>query len=217
MGQLRVYLADDHTILREGLVTLINRQSDMQIVGQAGDGQTVLRQAPQIKPTVVVMDISMPKLNGIEATERLKQIAPETKIVVLSRYCDVGHLRLILQAGAAGYVSKQSGAADLLTAIRAVAAGGTFIDRELSSQLVNNYLIHQTPRELSAAVDLTEREEDVLRQIAWGHSNKEIADQLGISIKTVEYHKARAMEKLALHSRAEVVNFALHHGWLQEQ
>ena len=197
-------------------MALINRQTDMQVVGQAGDGQAVLKQVLGANPAVIVMDISMPKMNGIEATERLKLLAPQTKVVILSRHCDVGYLRMILQAGAAGYVSKQSDSADLLTAIRTVAAGGTFIDRGLAGQLVSNYLGRQAPREAGANADLTEREESVMRQIAWGHSNKEIADQLGISIKTIEYHKARAMEKLALRSRAEVVNYALHKGWLQE-
>lgn len=216
MENLRVFLVDDHTVLREGLMGLINRQTDMQVVGQAGDGQAVLRQVPNLNAEVVVMDISMPKMNGIEATERLKQVAPQSKVVILTRHCDVGYLRMIMQVGAAGYVSKQSDSADLLTAIRTVAAGGTFIDRELTGQLLNNYLGRQLPQSNGALVDMTEREESVLRLIAWGHSNKEIADQLGISVKTVEYHKARAMEKLALRSRAEVVNYALHRGWLQE-
>jgi two-component system, NarL family, response regulator NreC len=213
---LRVFLVDDHTVLREGLMGLINRQTDMQVVGQAGDGQAVLRQAPNLNAEVVVMDISMPKMNGIEATERLRQVAPQSKVVILTRHCDVGYLRMIMQVGAAGYVSKQSDSADLLAAIRTVAAGGTFIDRELTGQLLNNYLGRQLPQSNGTLVDMTEREESVLRLIAWGHSNKEIADQLGISVKTVEYHKARAMEKLALRSRAEVVNYALHRGWLQE-
>lgn len=216
MENLRVFLVDDHAVLREGLMGLINRQTDMQVVGQAGDGQAVLRQVPNLNAEVVVMDISMPKMNGIEATERLKQVAPQSKVVILTRHCDVGYLRMIMQVGAAGYVSKQSDSADLLTAIRTVAAGGTFIDRELTGQLLNNYLGRQLPQSNGAFVDITEREESVLRLIAWGHSNKEIADQLGISVKTVEYHKARAMEKLALRSRAEVVNYALHRGWLQE-
>lgn len=216
MENLRVFLVDDHAVLREGLMGLINRQTDMQVVGQAGDGQAVLRQAPNLNVEVVVMDISMPKMNGIEATERLKQVAPQSKVVILTRHCDVGYLRMIMQVGAAGYVSKQSDSADLLTAIRTVAAGGTFIDRELTGQLLNNYLGRQLPQANGALVDMTEREESVLRLIAWGHSNKEIADQLGISVKTIEYHKARAMEKLALRSRAEVVNYALHRGWLQE-
>ncbi len=216
MENLSVFLVDDHAVLREGLLGLINRQTDMQVVGQAGDGQAVLRQAPNLNPAVVVMDISMPKMNGIEATERLKQVAPQSKVVILTRHCDVGYLRMIMQAGAAGYVSKQSDSADLLTAIRTVAAGGTFIDRELTGRLLNNYLGRQLPQANGMLVDMTEREESVLRLIAWGHSNKEIADQLGISVKTVEYHKARAMEKLTLRSRAEVVNYALHRGWLQE-
>ncbi|MBI1764864.1 MAG: response regulator transcription factor [Acidobacteria bacterium] len=216
MENLRVFLVDDHAVLREGLMGLINRQTDMQVVGQAGDGQSVLRQAPNVNPAVVVMDISMPKMNGIEATERLKEVSPQTKVVILTRHSDVGYLRMIMQAGAAGYVSKQSDSTDLLTAIRTVAAGGTFIDRELTGQLLNNYLGRQLPQPGGSMVDMTEREESVLRLIAWGHSNKEIADQLGISVKTVEYHKARAMEKLTLRSRAEVVNYALHRGWLQE-
>lgn len=216
MDNLRVFLVDDHAVLREGLMGLINRQTDMQVVGQASDGQAVLRQVPDMNAEVVVMDISMPKMNGIEATEKLKQIAPQSKVVILTRHCDVGYLRMIMQVGAAGYVSKQSASVDLLAAIRTVAAGGTFIDRELTGQLLNNYLGRQLPQTNGALVDMTEREESVLRLIAWGHSNKEIADKLGISVKTVEYHKARSMDKLALHSRAEVVNYALHRGWLQE-
>ncbi|NOT63371.1 MAG: response regulator transcription factor [Acidobacteria bacterium] len=216
MKSLRVFLVDDHAVLREGLAVLINNQPDMQVVGQAGDGQAALRQVGQAEAHVVVMDISMPRMNGLETTERLRQAFPHARVLILSRHCDVGNLRMILQAGAAGYVSKQSHSNDLLAAIRAVAAGGTYIDQELAGRLVNNYLGRQLPKDNLSHHDITDREEGVLKQIAWGFSNKEIADQLGISVKTVEYHKARAMEKLTLKSRAEIVNYALHRGWLKE-
>jgi two-component system, NarL family, response regulator NreC len=217
MKSLRVFLVDDHAVLREGLAVLINNQPDMQVVGQVGDGQAALRQVSQAEANVVVMDISMPRLNGLETTEKLKQAHPGARVLILSRHCDVGSLRMILQAGAAGYVSKQSNSDDLLSAIRTVAAGGTYIDQELASRLVNNYLGRQLPKDGLTHADVTDREESVLKQIAWGYSNKEIADQLGISIKTVEYHKARAMDKLTLKSRAEIVNYALHRGWLKDE
>jgi two-component system, NarL family, response regulator NreC len=216
LNPLRVFLVDDHTVLREGLAVLINNQPDMQVVGQADDGQAALRQVGHADAHIVVMDISMPRMNGLEATEKLRQSFPHTRVLILSRHCDVGSLRMILQAGAGGYVSKQSNSDDLLSAIRAVAAGGTYIDQELAGRLVNNYLGRQLPKDGLTHSDVTEREEGVLKQIAWGFSNKEIADQLGISVKTVEYHKARAMDKLTLKSRAEIVNYALHRGWLKE-
>ena len=220
MPKLRIYLVDDHTVLREGLKSLINAEPDLEVVGQAGDGQTALREitdkgADQVTTDLVVMDISLPDFNGIKTTEKLKRLMPRLHILALTQYRDQAYLRQILQAGAAGYVLKQTAAEVLISAIRAVAAGGTYIDPELAGQLVNSYLGRKLPKDALPLATITEREAEVLALIAWGHTSKEVGERLDISIKTVDSHKARAMEKLALHNRADIVRYALLQGWLQ--
>jgi len=215
MRKLRVCLADDHAIIREGLKSLINMQPDMEVVGDADNGHAAWRQAKQLQPDVVVMDISMPELNGIQATERLKQECPHIKVLALTVHDDQGYLRQLLKAGASGYVLKRAALEELVQAIRVVTGGGTYLDPKLAVKVVGRYMRQQLIQD-DARSDLSERETEVLRLIALGHSNKEIAAHLGISVKTVETHKARSMEKLALHSRAEVVRYALHQGWLQD-
>ncbi len=217
MEKLRVFLVDDHAALREGLRLLVNTQMDMEVVGQAGDGRTALKQirdCPRVD--VVVMDVSMPEMNGADATRQLKQSNPDIRILALTRHSDQGYLQKLLQAGARGYALKQAAAEELINAIRIVATGGTYLDPMLKNSVVENFVGRQRAKGKTTAKPLSARETEVLRLIAWGHSNKEIAASLGISVKTVEYHKTRFMEKLDLRSRTDIVRYALLQGWLKE-
>jgi len=204
-------LADDHLVVREGLKALINREADMEVVGEVSDGLEVTATAERTRPNVVVMDVSMPHLNGMEATRQLRETLPETRVLALSMHEDRMYIRRMLEAGAAGYVVKRAMAAELLRAIRAVAAGALYVDPHVAGHLES--LLTGQPHGPS---ELTPRETEVLRLIAQGFSNKEIAARLGIAVKTVETHRARAMEKLGLQSRAGVVRLALERGWLHE-
>lgn len=215
MEKLKIFLADDHTVVREGLKTLINAQPDMLVIGEAGDGETAWQQARELQPDVVIMDVTMPVLNGVLATTRLKRACPQIKVLALSVHDDTSYLRQLLTAGASGYVLKHAAADDLIQAIRIVAAGGTYLDPALAGHVVARYV--QVPGVTSALLgtDLSERETEVVQRIAHGYSNKEIALQLNLSVKTVETYRARAMEKLGIDSRAELVRYALEHGWLR--
>jgi two-component system response regulator NreC len=215
--KLRVLLADDHAMLREGLAILIDGQSDMEVVAQACDGAEALQLARETNPDIAVLDVSMPALGGAEATERIRETCPHTRVVALTRHADQGYVRRLLQAGADGYVLKKSAADTLITAIRTVAQGGTYVEPALAGTLLQR-AFGSTRMGTSTAQgeDLSEREEEVVRAIAWGRSNKEIAGELGLSIKTVESYKAAALDKLGLRSRAEIVRFAMGRGWLTE-
>lgn len=216
MRKLRILLADDHTIVRDGLAALIAAQPDMDVVAQAGDGQDAVRQTLDWQPDVAIVDVSMPNLNGIQATEQIARVCPATRVIALTRHSDPGYVRQLLQAGARGYVLKQAVAEELINAIRAVAAGETYLDTTLRGRAVDMFVRTQTQGDTSAEQELSERETNVVRLTAFGYSNKEIANQLGISVKTVDTYKARAMEKLGLHSRAGLVRYALQRGWLDQ-
>jgi two-component system response regulator NreC len=216
MSKLRIFLADDHAIVRDGLKALVNAQPDMEVVGEANNGRDALHQAQQLQPDVVVMDVSMPEMNGARATERLKQACPEMKVLALTMHENKVYLRQLLQAGASGYVLKRAASEELIRAIRTVATGKVFLDSALAGKVVDSFMLRQSPEDPMRFNDLSDRETEVLRLIAWGHSNKEIAAQLDISVKTVETYKARLMEKLDLRSRADIVRYALHQGWLQD-
>lgn len=216
MDKLRILLADDHVVLRDGLTALINAQMDMEVVGYAGDGRAVVQQTRSCRPDVVVMDLSMPGMSGVQATEYLKQEFPEVRVIVLTWHSEPAYVRQLLKVGARGYVLKQAAAEELISAIRTVAAGGTHLDSTLTGRAVNQFVRTHTHSSESAEPDLSERESEVVRLTALGYSNKEIALQLGISVKTVDTYKARAMEKLGLHSRAAIVRYALQRGWLDE-
>jgi DNA-binding NarL/FixJ family response regulator len=215
MEKLRIFLADDHMVVREGLKTLINAQPDMSVIGEAGDGQTAWQQAQECQPDVVIMDITMPNLNGVQATTQLKRACPNIKVLALSVHDDTSYLRLLLAAGATGYILKHTAAADLIQAIRMVAAGGVYLDPALASHVVAGYVRVPSKASEHLGAELSEREAEVVQRIAHGHSNKEIASQLNLSIKTVETYRARAMEKLGLESRAALVRYALERGWLR--
>lgn len=213
MSDLRILLAEDHVLVRQGMKALIEAQPGLQVVAEAGDGEVALREARALQPDVVVMDISMPNLNGAEATQRLKQAAPETRVLALTAHEDPGYVRRLLQAGACGYVLKRAAAHDLIRAIRTVAAGGIYLDPSVAGKVVDGFVGRTVDAARSA--ELSEREAEVLRLIAEGYSNKEIAARLDISVKTVETYKARSMEKLGLHSRVDIVRYALQQGWLE--
>ncbi|MBC7912412.1 MAG: response regulator transcription factor [Pyrinomonadaceae bacterium] len=216
MNKLCIFLADDHAIIREGLKSLINAQPDMHVVGETDNGRTAWLEAKALRPDVVVMDISMPELNGAKATELLKRDCPQTKVLALTVHNDQGYLNQLLKSGASGYVLKRAAAHELIQAIRAVAAGDTYLDPAIVSNVVGNYVRKQSPKEGLPHGDLSERESEVLRLIALGFSNKEIAAKLDISVRTVETYKVRLMEKLNFHSRAEIVRYAMLQGWLQD-
>jgi DNA-binding NarL/FixJ family response regulator len=215
MSKLGVFLADDHAVVLEGLKSLVNAQADMEVVGAAGDGEAACAQVPQLRPDVVVLDISMPGLSGARAAERLHQECPQVKVLALTIHEDKGYLRQLLEAGASGYVLKRAAAEELIRAIRTVAAGGVYLDPALAGKVVRGFVRKQPGNEVAEEAELSDREVAVVRLIASGYSNKEIAGQLAISVKTVETYKARSLEKLGLHSRADLVRHALQQGWLQ--
>ena len=214
MGELRVFLADDHAVVREGLKALVNGHPGMAVVGEAADGRTACELVEQLRPDVAVLDVSMPEMGGGQAAERIRQTCPEVKVVALTVHEDRGYLRQLLAAGAAGYVLKRSAAEELIRAIQVVAGGGIYLDPSLAGKVVGGF-VHRPPGEAAPEGELSEREAAVVRLTACGHGNKEIAAQLDVSTKTVETYKARALEKLGLRSRADLVRYAAQRGWLQ--
>jgi DNA-binding NarL/FixJ family response regulator len=217
MSKLRVFLADDHEVIREGLRLLFNSQPDMEVVGEAADGRAAFAGVNGVRPDVAVIDISMPGLNGLQATERIKQCCPQVKVVTLTRHADGSFLQQLLRAGVSGYVLKQSASDVLLSAVRAVASGGVYLD---PADPANHTGAPAPPRarpKAASSAELSEREQEVLRLIALGHSNKEIAAQMGLSVKTVEAHKANAMQKLDMKGRTDIVSYAILRGWLRNE
>jgi len=206
---ISVLLAEDHETVREGLRMLVNSQDDMRVVGEAGDGRAAVEQAQALKPNVVVLDLSMPEVNGVIAAKTLRASLPSAALVTLTRHCDQAYVQQLLAVGASGYVLKQSSSAELLKAIRAAASGEKYLDGALQAMPVTS------PRPANAPA-ITERERAVLRMTAVGHSNKQIAASLGIAVKTVEVHKSNAMRKLNLSGRTDVVRYAAMQGWLQD-
>ena len=216
MKKLRILLADDHKIVREGLRLLIDSRSDMHVVGEATNGREVLHKARDLKPDVVVMDLSMPELNGLQATEQLKAEHPEIKVVVLTAHEDESYLRQPCKVGAAGYVLKRSAGDELIKAIAAVAKGGVYFEATLAGKALSRQMAGTSVKSESHTGELSEREKNVLIMLAWGYSNKEIAGHLALSVKTVETYKMRIGEKLKFRSRTEMVQYALRQGWLNE-
>ena len=205
---IRILLADDHALVRQGFRMILEAQPDMEIVGQAGNGREAVELASKLHPDVTVMDVAMPELNGIEATRRITTVSPRTRVLALSMHKDSMYVREILRAGARGYLLKDSGDADLVAAVRAVAKGDGYISPSVSGAVLSDYRRHVTdPLDL-----LTSREREVLQMIAEGKTNKEIATLLSLSVYTVEAHRGRVMEKLNLHSTGELVRFALRNG-----
>ena len=218
MTKLRILLADDHGVLRDGLTLLINAQPDMLVVACARGGREAVQLAAQLAPQLVVLDVSMPDLDGAEAAEQIRGCCPGVRILALTRYADQGYLRRLLDAGASGYVLKRTAGDALIDAIRVVAEGGSYIDPTLAGNLVARMtrvtgIGRGAPGRNGV---LAEREMQVMRLIAWGQSNKEIAAQLGLSVKTVESYKATALDKLQLRSRTDILRHALANNWLNE-
>jgi DNA-binding NarL/FixJ family response regulator len=211
---LRILLADDHVIVRHGLKLLIDGQPDMTVIAEVSDGAAAVQRAVALKPDVIVMDISMPGMNGLAATRTLKQLSPDAAIVTLTRHSDDAYLQELLRAGVSGYVLKQSAPTELLQAIRAAAAGGQYLDSALTARVTAGFLGKQGKGVSKPNATVSERESEVLRLIASGYSNKEIAARLSLSVKTVEAHKANAMKKLDLNGRIDIVQYAVLQGWL---
>jgi DNA-binding NarL/FixJ family response regulator len=213
-SRLRILLADDHVTVRHGLKLLIDGQPDMQVVAEASDGAGAVRLAEAAAPDVVVMDVSMPGMNGLIATRKLRHAHPAMPIVMLTRHGDDAYLQELLRAGASGYVLKQSPPAELLQAIRAAAAGRQYLDSALTARVTSAFLARDGRSAAKPGAAISDRESEVLRLIASGYSNKEIAAQLSLSVKTIEAHKANAMRKLDLNGRIDIVNYAILQGWL---
>lgn len=211
---LRIVLADDHPVLREGLKVLLNSQRDMRVVGEASDGKQAWQLTKELRPDVLVIDIAMPVMSGVEAADMVRRDCPDVRVLGLTAHEEGVYLRRLLRAGAAGYVLKRAAGAELVRAVRAVAAGGKYIDPAIAGQLIQGYLAGRNSDDAAATDNLSERERDVLMRIAKGFSNKEIASVLDLSIKTVETYKARMAEKLGLRSRADMVRYAARRGWL---
>lgn len=211
---LCILIADDHPIVREGLTALINSHRGMRVVAAASSGAEAIELANRHAPNLAVLDISMPDMNGIETAERLLEEHPKLRILALTRHADAAHLHRMLQAGAHGYLLKQAAADSLLSAIERVAGGGTFVDPQLRPYLLESRL--NFSRDALHVPPLAPRETTVLTLVAWGNTNAEIAEQLNISVKTVESYKADAMSKLRLKSRAELVRYASASGWLDD-
>ena len=211
---LRILLADDHVTVRHGLKLLIDGQPNMKVVAEASDGDTAVQRAVALKPDVIVMDISMPGTNGLTATRALRKVQPNAAIVTLTRHSDDAYLQELLRAGVSGYVLKQSAPTELLQAIRAAAAGGQYLDSTLTARVTAGFLAREGRKVSKPGATPSERESEVLRLIASGYSNKEIAARLSLSVKTVEAHKANAMRKLGLNGRIDIVKYALLQGWL---
>ena len=214
--RLRVLLVDDHATVRHGLKLLVDAEDDMQVVAEAGDGDAAIKSTLANNPDVIVMDISMPGMNGLVATRALKKARPATAIITLTRHSDVGYLQELLRAGAAGYVLKRSAPTELLQAIRAVASGGQYIDSTLTARVAAGFAGGRAGTTPGAASVLSPREEQVLRLIAAGYGTKEIGAQLSLSAKTVDAHKANAMRKLDMRGRIDIVKYAVLQGWLED-
>jgi two-component system response regulator NreC len=213
---LRIVFAEDHKPVREGIMRRVDAQPDMEVVGEAGDGEAVIALTAELEPDVVLMDISMPVLNGLKATKKLRALYPKIKILTLTRHTDDGYLRQLIGAGANGYVLKQSAPSELINAIRSVGEGNSFLDPSLTQKVMGGYVSKTESQRGEGRGDVSTRESEVLRLIALGHSNKEIATRLDLSVKTIEAHKANAMRKLGISGRIDIVRYAILQGWMQD-
>ena len=216
-GKLRILIAEDHETVREGLKLILEAQDDLEVVAEAGNGREAIRLAEELKPDLVLMDVSMPVLNGMLASAKLNRILPEIKVLILTRHTDEAYLQELLQAGVAGYILKQSAPDELLVAVRAVGAGGNYLDPAITGKVFENFTGSRANlRGETAGAALSGRESETLRLIALGYSNKEIAERFDLSVKTVEAHKAKAQQKLGINSRRDIIRYAILQGWMQD-
>lgn len=211
MPKIRVVIADDHAIVREGVKALISLADDIEVVGEAADGREAIARVREMEPDVVLMDIAMPDLGGLEATIEIRKQNPRTRVLILSQYEDREYIRRFLKAGVSGYVLKKSAGSDLTAAIRAVHRGGLVLDPDVAREAMNERA-SDAHGQADPYDTLTDREKQVLKLVAEGRSNKEVADLLGISVKTAMSHREHIMEKLDLHSRTELIRFAIRQG-----
>ncbi|TAK20682.1 MAG: response regulator transcription factor [Chloroflexota bacterium] len=210
---IRVYLCDDHAMLRAGLRALLGDERGIEVIGEAGDGRTAVAEVVALRPDVAIFDITMPGIDGLEATRRVHRSVPEVRVLILTMHDDPAYLFQALDAGAAGYVLKRSAESDLIEAIRTIVVDNAFLAPAAASALVSDYVRRRDRGEIHEPIErLTAREEDVLKLIAQGFTNVEIADRLVISIKTVETHRAHILGKLGMRKRAELVEYARTHG-----
>ncbi len=210
---IRVLLADDHAILRDGIRSLLGDEPDMQVVGEADNGRTAVDQARALQPDVVLMDIAMPLLNGLEATHQIKRECPNINILILTMHDNEEYIPQVLEAGGSGYVLKHAAAQELVTAIRAVAQGGGFFSPTIARSLAESYMERLSADDSHDPYhDLTSRERELLQLVAEGHTNRQIAQMLVLSIKTVKTHRLHLMQKLGMHDRGELIKYAIHKG-----
>jgi DNA-binding NarL/FixJ family response regulator len=208
-SKIRILIADDHTLLRNGICALLEDELDLAIVGEASDGREAVRLAHQLKPNVVLMDIAMPLLNGLEATRQIKHEHPEINVLVLTMYDNEEYFREMLEVGASGYIIKRAAATELVSAIRAVYHGEAVLSPAITRLLLEDYLNHDTRRDRDDPNALSAREREVLQLIAEGKTSREIAEILSLAVKTVQSHRTNLMQKLDLHDRGELIKYAI--------
>jgi len=213
MSKIRIFLADDHLILREGIRLLLEKVPDIEMVGEADDGEEAVTGVEQLMPDVVLMDITMPRLNGLEATRQIKQKHPQIKVLILTMHETDQYLSEMLEAGASGYIVKATNSIELISAIRAVNQGDVHLYPSIARMLVEDYLQRVSAGEEKVSYNgLTPREREILRHIAEGKQNREIGDLLSISVRTVQAHRTNLMDKLGAHDRTELVKYAIRRG-----
>jgi two-component system response regulator NreC len=215
MAKIRVLLVEDHTVVRQGLRRILELDPAVEIVGEVGDGRAALEAVQRLKPGVAIIDISLPELNGIEVTRQLAKAAPATKVLILSMHADDAYIRESLRAGAQGYLLKDADDNDLLKAVTALDAGGSYFSPAVSKVLLNGYLQDGASSADEEMSGLSGREREVLQLVAEGKSNKEVAQVLSVAVSTVESHRKHIMDKLDLHNTAEIVRFAVRKGMVQ--
>jgi DNA-binding NarL/FixJ family response regulator len=213
MPRLRILLADDHTVVRQGLRKVLEERPEWEVVAEAGDGREAVRQAEALKPDIAILDVAMPLLNGIETTRQITRRVPSTRVLVLSMHADEAYVTQMLQAGATGYLLKDSADVDLIQAVSEVAQGRSFFSPAIARVMLDDYVRQLADKGVTDRYQsLSEREREIFQLIAEGKTNKEIASLLSISPSTVETHRAHIMEKLDLHSAAEIVLYAVRRG-----
>lgn len=212
MAKTRILLADDHTIVRKGIRSLLDREPSFTVVGEAENGREAVEKTEQLQPDIVLLDHTMPLLNGLEALRQIKRRLPDTKVIILTMHTNEEYVFQFLQAGAAGYLVKQTAPTDLVEAIRAVHAGQSFLSPAISRTVIDEYIRHATPSKTDSLERLTDREREVLQLLAEGFSASEIAVQLHISVKTVGVHRMNLLQKLEISNPTELVKFALRRG-----